>query len=208
MSTEIPPNLNGPASQALSPIPSGAGFGIRLVARLLDWIYGIIIGLMVGFAVGILFSILSRLGKISPQWPQLIKQHPFSGFWWGLLGAFLYHAVAEGVGTVTIGKLICGLRVVQMDGGPATMKGSLIRDLAYYIDGLFFGLIGYMSMQQGTLNQRYGDLWGKTVVVKANVFQPYPRRSEWRMFAGILLGTLLWGGALLLQVVLKAIQPS
>jgi uncharacterized RDD family membrane protein YckC len=205
MSGVIPPNLNAPSSAAHSPIPTGAGFGIRFAARLIDWVYGIILGLVVGFMGGILFAILSHLGKISPQWPYLIKQHPFSGFGLGILGAFLYHAISEGIGTVTIGKLICGLRVVQVDGGPATMKGALIRDLGYHVVALFFGLVGYNSMQKGPLNQRYGDVWGKTVVVKTSVFQPYVRRNEWQMLGGVALGSLLLAGMLLLQMVLKVI---
>jgi len=60
-----------------------------------------------------------------------------------------------------------------------------ISDLAYSIDALFSGLIGYQSMQKGPLQQRYGDIWGKTVVVKKIVFQPLCARNSWRMFAGI-----------------------
>jgi len=203
MNAEIPSNLYAPASTALSPIPSGAGFGIRFGARLIDTIYGSFLGLAVGFISGIVFAILSKLGKITPEWPQLINQHPFSGFGLGILGAFLYHAFSEGIGSLTIGKLICGLRVVQMDGRPATMKGALIRDLAYHLDALFFGLIGYMSMKQGPLSQRYGDVWGKTGVVKTSVFQPRPLRNEWQMLGGIALGSFLWGGTLFLQMLMK-----
>jgi uncharacterized RDD family membrane protein YckC len=191
------------AGTAGSPIPSGAGFGIRFLARLIDLIYGQLLGLVAGIAAGILFVILSRLGRLTPEWPQLIQQHPFSGFGWGLLGAFLYYAVAEGLGTVTIRKLVCGLRVVQIDGGPATIKGALIRDLGFYIDALFFGLVGLASMGRGPLQQRYGDVWGKTVVVKTSVFRPQPGRSVWWMIAGLLIGSVLWLGILFGQLVLK-----
>ena len=173
------------------------------LARLVDTVYGTILGLVVGFCAGIVFAILSQLGKLTPQWPlQLLSQHRFTGFGLGIIGAFLYHSLAEGVGGVTIGKLICGLRVVQMDGTPATMKGSLIRDLGYHIDALFFGLIAYHKMQEGRLQQRYGDVWGKTVVVKANVFQPNVPRSGGMMFAGIFLGTIPLVTMMLLQIIL------
>jgi uncharacterized RDD family membrane protein YckC len=205
MSGKIPPDLNAPTGAALSPIPTGAGFGIRLGARLIDSIYGFILGSIVGFMGGILFAILSHLGRISPDWTLMIKQHRFSGFGLSILGAFLYFAVSEGIGSVTIGKLICGLRVVQMDGGPVTMKGALIRELGYFIDALFFGLVAYNSMQKGPLNQRYGDVWGKTVVVKTSDFQPHAPRNEWRMIEGITLGSLLWGAILFLQTVVKVI---
>lgn len=188
-----------------SPIPSGAGFGIRFLARLVDLIYGQLLGLVAGIAAGIVFVIMSRFGRLTPEWSQLIQQHPFSGFGWGILGAFLYYATAEGFGTVTIGKLVCGLRVVQIDGSPATIKGALMRDLGFYVDALFFGLVGLASMGRGPLQQRYGDVWGKTVVVKTSVFRPQPGRSVWLMLAGILIGSVLWLGALFCQMVLKVV---
>jgi len=202
-------------------IPSGAGFGIRFLARFIDdLLYGTILALIVVIVVGAVFAALAALGKLTPEWTQglvgnvqgavdvfnqRLQEHRFTGFGLAILGATLYHTVAEGFSTVTIGKLICGLRVVQVDGRPASMKGALIRDLAYNLDALFFGLIGYASMQKGPLRQRYGDVWGKTVVVKASVFQPQPARGFGRMFAGILMGSALWAGMLCLQVILKVI---
>lgn len=192
-SVDAPPSL----------IPSGAGFGVRFLARLIDLVYGMVIGLAVGLVTGIIFAVLAQLGKLTPDWPQLIRQNSFTGFGLSILGAFLYHTVAQGFSTVTIGKLVCGLRVVQLDGRPVTMKGALIRDIAYHLDALFFGLIGYASMQTGPLRQRYGDVWGKTVVVKTSVFQPQPARGFGRMFTGVLLGSALWAGMLCLQMILK-----
>jgi len=213
-STEDPPPVSQPPSvtaikQEQTPqpktslIPSGAGFGVRFLARLIDLLYGVILGLIVGIVAGIVFAVLAYVGKLTPEWAQRLQEDSFTGLGLSILGAFLYHTVAEGFSTVPIGKLICGLRVVQLDGRPASMKGALIRDLAYHVDALFFGLIGYASMQKGPLRQRYGDVWGKTVVVKASVFQPQPARGFGRMFAGILMGSALWAGLLCLQVILK-----
>ncbi len=199
-----PPVLSA-ASPGIYPaeIPSGAGFGIRLVARVLDVVYGFFLGLMAGVVAGVLFAILSRLGRLTPDWPRLVRQNSISGFCVGLLGAFLYHPISEGIGTATVGKLMCGLRVVQVDGRPATMKGAFIRDLAYFVDALFFGLVGYISMCKGPLQQRFGDVWGGTVVVKAGVFQPSPPRGPLRMAGGIVLGSFFWAAAIFAQMVLK-----
>jgi uncharacterized RDD family membrane protein YckC len=200
----VPPPLYGDVTGApVLAIPSGAGFGIRFLARLIDLIYGVFIGLIVGVCAGILFAILTHLGRLTPEWPRLIKVNSVASYALGFLGGFLYQAVCEGVGTVSIGKLFCGLRVVQVDGGPATMKGAALRDLAYFIDALFFGLVGYVSMSKGPLKQRYGDLWGGTVVVKADVFEPRPVRSPLRMAMGIVAGSVLWAGVGFLQMVLK-----
>jgi uncharacterized RDD family membrane protein YckC len=186
-----------------SPIPSGAGFGIRLLARLIDSVYGGMLGFVVTIVAGVCFALLAHFGRLTPEWPRLIQQRTFTGFGLSILGVFLYHSLAEGIGSVTIGKLICGLRVAQLDGGPATMKGAFVRDLGYHVDVLFFGLVGYQSMKNGPLQQRYGDVWGNTVVVKKDVFQPNPSRSAGRMLLGIVIGSLLWAGMVFLQMVLK-----
>jgi len=191
------------STQGASPIPSGAGFDIRFLARLIDLIYGGVLGIAIGITAGIILTVLSHIGRLTPEWPQLIRQHRFAGFGLSILGAFLYHTVSEGFGTVTIGKLICGLRVVQSNGSPASMKGALIRDLGYHVDALFFGLVAYTSMTKGPLRQRYGDAWGRTVVVKTSVFQPQPVRGAGRMVAGIVMGSVLWGSMLCLQLILK-----
>jgi uncharacterized RDD family membrane protein YckC len=145
------------------------------------------------------------MGRLTPEWPQLIRHNTLTGFGLGILGAFLYHSVAEGIGTATVGKLICGLRVVQVDGSPATLGAAFIRDLAYHLDALFFGLVGYASMGKGRLRQRYGDVWARTAVVKASVFEPRPARSAPRMTLGILAGSLLWAAMVFFQLVLKVI---
>lgn len=187
------------------PIPSGAGFGIRVLARMIDLAYGTAIGLAVGITMGIMFTVLANAGSVAPDWLQRSQQTGALSFGLSILGAFLYQAVAEGIGAVTVGKLICGLRVVQRDGRPATMKGAFIRDLAYHVDALFFGLIGYASMNKGPLRQRYGDVWGETVVVKTSVYKPHPNRGPGRIFAGIFMGSCIWAALLTGGMVLKVI---
>jgi uncharacterized RDD family membrane protein YckC len=155
-------------SIAVSPVTSGAGFGIRFVARLVDLVYGIVLSAFVSVFCGFLFAVLSKLGKLSPDWPELLRERSFVGIGFGMLGAFLYHAVAEGLGSATVGKAVCGLRVVNTDGGPADLDATFKRSLAYFWDGLFFGLVGYFAMEQNRLRQRYGDRWGRTVVVRAS----------------------------------------
>lgn len=184
---------------------SGAGFGIRFLARLIDLIYGTALGFIAGIATSIVFAVLAQLGRLAPEWPQLIEERRYAGFGLGIVGAFLYHTVAEGLGTATIGKLICGLRVVQKDGRAATMKGAFIRDLAYHLDALFFGLVGYQAMKKGPLQQRYGDVWGNTVVVKDKDVQPVNARGPGRMFAAIFLGSCLWVSMVVLQLILKVL---
>lgn len=45
--------------------------------------------------------------------------------------------------------------------------GALVRSLAYYIDGFFFGVVAYSTMSKSPLKQRLGDQWGNTAVFRA-----------------------------------------
>ena len=195
-----------------TPVPSGAGFGIRFLARMIDSVYVFLIGKITGFLI------LGRLYVLTHDWSRLQLVYFENGqkhvslmaigvlIGLGMLGSFLYHAVAEGFSTVTTGKLLCGLRVVTTDGAPVTMKGAFVRSLAIFFDSIFFGLIAYSSMQKSPLQQRYGDVWGETVVVKKSIFQPKPARRHWRMIVGILMGSLLWVCMLVVQTMIIKVR--
>ena len=200
--------LDGPppvitASTDKSP---SAGFGIRLVARMIDLAFGIVLGLGSGFVAGILIAILSAAGKIAPGWQDRIHGFSFTSFALSLLGGFIYHFFCEGIHGATLGKLCCGIRVLKQDMKPSSMYGALIRSLAYYIDALFFGLIGYISMSESPLNQRYGDVWGKTVVVKVKEVSPDSLRSQNYFIFGLLAGAGYWAAMLVLGLILKVMQ--
>jgi uncharacterized RDD family membrane protein YckC len=181
-----------PTPVANAPMSAGADFGIRLLARAVDILYGYILAFVMGFVGVILFMVLSEMGMLRENWLEALEQETTGALFWGILGAFLYHGFSEGVGGTTIGKLICGLNVAQEDGRPCTFIGGLKRGLVYHADALFFGLVAYSSMKYSALRQRYGDIWGKTVVVKKSVYRPTPARPVWRILAGLALGSLAW----------------
>jgi uncharacterized RDD family membrane protein YckC len=60
-----------------------------------------------------------------------------------------------------------GLRVRRSDLAPCTVGAAFGRNLAYYIDSFFFGLVAYSSMSKSPRQQRLGDKWAHTVVVKS-----------------------------------------
>jgi len=81
---------------------------------------------------------------------------------------------------------------------------AIQRSLAYYWDALFFGLVGYNSMQQSPLNQRYGDVWAKTVVVRAATVPRSAVRPGWVFLLGFVPGATCWLFMLALGLILKA----
>jgi uncharacterized RDD family membrane protein YckC len=186
-------------------IVSGGGFWIRALARIIDMTYGILLGLIGGVLGGIILAILEVVGSVSPGWEQRIQGMSTAGFGLSLLGSFLYHTLSEGIHGATLGKLICGLRVLQQDGRPSSLKGGVIRNLGWYVDGLFFGLIGYLSMVKTPLKQRYGDVWGKTIVIKTKDNPVSDTRSAIHFIAGFFLGTACWTLLLTLNLVLRGL---
>jgi uncharacterized RDD family membrane protein YckC len=77
---------------------------------------------------------------------------------------FLYFILLEGFFGFTLGKLITGIRVCNLDGGKITLKQSVIRNFARLVDGIFFNAVGVVIINKSPLNQRFGDKAAKTIV--------------------------------------------
>jgi uncharacterized RDD family membrane protein YckC len=174
---------------AEGPVTVGEGYGIRFLARLLDSIYVTILGFFSGFFGGVTLAIMEAAGWVQPGWDQNLKGFDPAILAGSLVAVFFYHWSSEWAAGTTVGKLICQMRVVMKDGRPCTFKGSLVRNLAYYLDSFFFGLVGLNSMSKSRLNQRYGDVWGKTVVVKATAEPATAKHTGLQMVMGIAIGS-------------------
>jgi uncharacterized RDD family membrane protein YckC len=79
----------------------------------------------------------------------------------------------------TLGNLLVGLKPVSIRKSPddTTFSGtnekltfgqSFKRHLLDPIDMFFFGLIGIITIKNTDKNQRLGDIWGNTIVVKTS----------------------------------------
>jgi uncharacterized RDD family membrane protein YckC len=85
-----------------------------------------------------------------------------------LLATAAYWVVPEWLFSMTLGKLLCGLRVVCIDGKKITLSQSIQRNLLRLIDAFAFYLVGFLVAKLTPLHQRLGDLWAKTLVVKTS----------------------------------------
>ena len=70
----------------------------------------------------------------------------------------------------TLGNSLAGLKAIPKNGinRKLTFAESFKRHLLDPIDMFFFGLVGIITIKNSELNQRLGDMWAKTVVVKKN----------------------------------------
>jgi uncharacterized RDD family membrane protein YckC len=89
--------------------------------------------------------------------------------WTGLLIAaipFIYFTLLEGFFGATAGKMLLGLRVVQLDGSPITWREAIVRNLLRPVDEIVLYLVAAISVWASPRKQRLGDRAADTVVVR------------------------------------------
>lgn len=86
---------------------------------------------------------------------------PF-GFW------FIYFVLIESILKGSIGNRIMGLKVQSLNDEPLRFSQVLKRRICDILDICWcFGLLGFILMKNTVNNQRLGDIWAKTIVVRA-----------------------------------------
>ena len=166
---------------------AGATFWPRALARLIDFV----IHNLTGFVAGLLFAFLLAIaaGGRPPLWVlHRISRAHFPVFVAAILGTLAYQVICTIVYGSTLGKLILSLQVVQDDGTLCRPKSAIIRELAYFVDALFFGLIAYSSMQGDPQQKRHGDDWAHTIVCRRSNVPAESRQSAMRFVLGLMLG--------------------
>jgi uncharacterized RDD family membrane protein YckC len=195
------PYGGGPGGHA--PQAEAAGFWIRAGARIIDTISGAVVGAAGGFIAAILLAVAAGAGLgVDAGWEQRLGGFSLAPFVIGAIGTLLYHAFAESMGGATVGKLVCGLRVLREDDTPASFGAALVRSLGYYIDAFFFGAVAWSVMAKSPRQQRLGDQWAKTVVVRSSTV---PEASARNPALGLLLGLFAQGAVLVIGTVLRAL---
>ena len=101
--------------------------------------------------------------------------------------------------------MLFSLVVIKEDGSPCGFRAALIRSLAYYIDALFFGLIGYFAMQKTPQQQRHGDEWAHTIVCKRSAVAAPQLGSMGRFALVFLLAGFFDATFLITGLVLKLV---
>jgi uncharacterized RDD family membrane protein YckC len=184
------PSFGGYAGQP-GAIP-GIGFWRRVGARLIDLVVHYVVSfcatLCFAFLVGLAAAMAHRPpGSLAPTLGHLTV----SGFVFGLLGSVAYHTICEGIHGSTVGKLALSMVVLQEDGSPCRVWPAAIRSLGYFVDALFFGVIGYFAMQKSPQQQRHGDTWAHTVVCKRSDAAQGRLRSGGMFVATLVMAALV-----------------
>lgn len=181
----------------------GVSFWPRVAARVIDWVSHYVIGLFAGFLFGFLYALAAALHHSRPA--PLFQQRGIgiALFVFSLLGLTVLEIICEGFHGSTLGKRLLGFVVVQEDGSPCRPGPALIRSLAYIIDALFFGLIGYFNMQKNPQQQRHGDEWAHTIVCRRSDVAPHNLRGAGHFTAVFLLAAMADAALMIIGVLIK-----
>jgi uncharacterized RDD family membrane protein YckC len=182
----------------------GVGFAPRLLARLIDLAlhYGIAFGSGILFVV---FLVIASGGRVDPVLLRRLKPTTASAFILALLGSVAYEIVCETMHGSTLGKMLLSMVVVQEDGSPCRFKSAVIRSFAYFIDGLFFGLVGYLEMNKSFQEQRHGDVWAHTVVCKRKSVPQASLRGGGQFLMAFLLACCADSALLMFSLLIKLV---
>jgi uncharacterized RDD family membrane protein YckC len=165
----------------------GVTFWPRVLARLIDFVVHYITAFLAGFLFTLLLAIAAG-GRPPAGVLQQVFQRHFATFVAGILGMFAYHVICTSIHGSTLGKLVLGVQVIQDDGSPCRPKSAILRELGYFVDALFFGLIGYFAMHEDPEQKRLGDGWADTIVCKRAQVPSASKRDAMRFVFGLLLG--------------------
>ncbi len=130
----------------------------RFIAYFIDNIL-----LLLPFAVAIAF--LFRSGDVSRNPLGFVVMMMFAVVFF-FLGGFLYHSLLEGLIGQTLGKKLCGIRVLKADFTPCGLGAGFLRNLLRILDAFFYYLVAAVSLAGTFKWQRVGDLLAETVVVR------------------------------------------
>ncbi|MCU7728640.1 RDD family protein [Actinoplanes sp. KI2] len=132
--------------------------GRRVVATLLD-----------GIVLGAIASLLARFfGTGRPSSGFDMTTLTFGGGLRLFVVVLLYYTLLEGLTGRTVGKFVTGIRVVDAQTGrvPGLLSG-FVRTLWRLIDGILAYLVGFLIVINSDRRRRLGDMFAKTLVVRA-----------------------------------------
>jgi uncharacterized RDD family membrane protein YckC len=182
---------------------SSANFFLRLAARLLDLLFGVLIVFIANVASVLLLGALKAQGYLPVDAIFAGQLKTPAGIVGILLGGLLYTVTAEAVGGATLGKIVLRLRVTSENLKPSTFKGALLRTAGLCVDALV--VPAFLAMSRSLMSQRVGDRWGHTVVLRASAVLPGSRKGFGLVALGLFSGSALWGLCIVLLLLIRAV---
>jgi uncharacterized RDD family membrane protein YckC len=182
----------------------GVGFWPRVGARILDTILAAVVGFFAGLVFAFFVFVAAQMNGQSAA-PMLARQSRsgFVVFVFALQGQLAYHTLCEGLHGSSLGKLALKMVVLQADGTPCRIWPAAIRSLAYFLDSIFFGFVGYLAMKKTPQEQRHGDEWAHTIVCRRSGEPPQSLRGGRRFLAVFFLATAVEAALLMVGLLIQ-----
>lgn len=141
------------------------GVGIRGVAMAVDAVVWFVAFFVAVFAVGALTGQVESTGAEASVnlvgVPAVVAFGLFLGLGVG------YHALLEWRYGKTVGKHLVKIRVREAEGGPLSLRSSVVRNLLRLVDFLpILYLVGIATLVESDRARRLGDRVADTVVVR------------------------------------------
>lgn len=182
------PSCRGSASARAPQPEETVGFSRRAWGRVIDFFFGQASGIGGGVLAGIVLVILEASGVVRTGWAERLEHGFLFNFLTGAAATVVGMALSTAVCGASAGKWLLGLRVIRMDGRRAGFIEGVLRELAYFIDSFFFGLVAKGKMDASVYRQRIGDNWANTTVVKADSLPAGTSSPMGRVVLGVGLG--------------------
>lgn len=137
-----------------------ASVGDRILAHLLDYV------VKIAYTIAIIYLVFNLMG-VEKLMANLDMWESMTVYLLFYLPVIVYTLVQESLMEgQTIGKRIMKIKVIKIDGYQAGFGDYLIRWLLRLVDmGIFFGIIGLITMLVNSKVQRLGDIAAGTAVI-------------------------------------------
>lgn len=185
---DAPPSVFGSGGEEVADPLEYVSFWPRVLAQVVDTAvhYG------TSFTTGLVLAFVSYIvqGAMGASRNVLIEsmqETHWSLYVFALLGSLSYHSVMESVHGSTVGKRLVGITVHSAKGRGCTFLQGIKRSVALLVDSLFFGIVAAGAMGNSRRQQRLGDQWADTVVVRIRSL-PASERGKALRFAAALVG--------------------
>jgi uncharacterized RDD family membrane protein YckC len=129
--------------------------GRRFVAHIVDGVVGLVVIVAASFVGGIALGVIG--GDVGSAVAVLVL---VAGIAFALVG---YYVVTQRRNGKTIGKALCGIRVITADGGVPSTGACVKRTLPLLIEWTY--VLAFIGMMSSDRRQRLGDRWADTYVV-------------------------------------------
>jgi len=175
------------------------GFWPRVGARAVDLALHYLLTFLAAISGGLLFVLAERFtGRSAQDAIQQLRNGKFLLIVCGTVGMVLYGSLCESIHGSTLGKRLMGFVVLHESKRACGFWAALGRQWAFLVDSLLCGLVGGYAMSGNLREQRYGDRWCRTVVVRRKSAPPNALRSDLRFFGALFLAGAVDGLLLML----------